>query len=242
MDKVERLLRLADSDNAHEAAAALGQANRLMAEHGIEQSMLGADKAEAAEAVINDYTPLDTSRRYVAWKGQLAMTLGKHNACRVWKSGGDLHLVGRPSDVSGVRYLYAYASREIDRLARAHAQGRGRVYANNYRLGCVEGIGAALRAADKAMREHLYQGAHEASQAAGNASALVRLDNALAKRDARQEGTDAFYETLGMRKSRSSRRYYDHGARTAGQRAGRNINMSAGKGLGAGRDKLRGGS
>ena len=63
-----------------------------------------------------------------------------------------------------MRYLYAWLTSEIERLAQRHAMGKGRTYANSYRWGAVVGCLAAMGDASRTAR------------AKATGEALVRLD------------------------------------------------------------------
>jgi hypothetical protein len=253
MDRVKRLLQLGQSDNANEAATAIAQAQRLMTKHRIEQAMLDTSANEEPEEAIaasghrGHADPLDDSlRKKATWKGSLSYYLATHNACRTWWLGATLHMAGRPSDMATVRYLYTYCVREIDRLTQQHAHGMGRTYANNFRLGCVDAIGGKLSEEKKALTEALYGEAQREAQAAKNATALVRLDSALAKVEKRDADVQDWVDSkLNLSETKRSRARYDNHAREQGRKVGRSIDVgrsAPSKGLGAGRERLGGGS
>ena len=231
--RVKKLLTLAEGGaNVNESAAALAAAQRLMTEHAIEQAMLdtASDNPEGEEQVVSFNDPDDAltkGRKYVAWKGRLAMALCEANGCHVWKHGGYLQLVGRPTEVATVRYLFAFCEREITRLVAAQGRGHGRTWYNNYRIGCVEAIHSALLIERNLLQAQLREGATGMS--------LVVVNDAIAKVDRRSLDAARFAKKKhGLRQGRSSKSRYNSNARERGRRDGATINLGAGKGLGSG--------
>jgi hypothetical protein len=237
IDRVRKLLALGgDGSNANESAAAFAAAQRLMTEHAIESAMLDTSDEQPDEPVtIFDAfdDALSHDKRYVSWKGQLAMTLATGNGCHCYSSSGALHLIGRPSDVATVRYFFAYCTKEVERLTRAQERGHSRVWYNNYRQGVVD----AIRLKVKAERESLL---HEMRSRATGMS-LVVVDNAIAKVEERAKNAAEYgMAKLRLGKGRASGGRFDGDARMRGRRDGARINLRGGKGLGAGASKKLG--
>lgn len=69
--KIKACLALAGSDNPHEAAAAMRQAKKLMAQHGIGESML-----DVSRTVLNT-----RYARPPAWFGSLGFAVGQAFGC-----------------------------------------------------------------------------------------------------------------------------------------------------------------
>ncbi len=57
-----------------------------------------------------------------------------------------LHIVGRPSDTAIVRYLYAWLSLDLARIATREARGRGASWKRSWLVGAVTGIREQLAA------------------------------------------------------------------------------------------------
>lgn len=74
--KIEKCLALSKSSNEHEAAAALRQANKLMAAYNITPEALQASTIGAAQAKTDSWT------RPPAWEMQLLRTINKAFACQ----------------------------------------------------------------------------------------------------------------------------------------------------------------
>jgi hypothetical protein len=231
VSKVQKLLRLSTANsNAAEAASAAAKAQGLIDEHNLTAAMLALDDAapEVDEPIIDFQTsgaPLDSQKQQQRWRGVLALTVAKLNGCRVYRSGGALALVGRPTDAETVRYLYGYLSREVERLA-AQQVGMGRTWRNNFRLGVVDTINGKLHE----QRRQFESTAHATAREAGSV-ALMRMDQAMAKIDARGSSVDAWLKSnLKLRAGHSSRTSYDRSAREAGKQAGQSINVGGARG------------
>jgi hypothetical protein len=235
VDKIKKLLRLAESADVNEAANAAGAAQRLMEEHRIDQAMIDigetdGDGMEPEEVREFGEEPLEASGRLAQWKCQLAVALSGVNACRCYlgkeyagrKTKTKLCLVGRPSDVSTVRYLFEYLTSEVSRLCAKEGVGQGRTWANSFRMGAVHTIRRRLHEANQQARE-----AAKLKLKGKGTTALVRLDQALAMVDQRSKQVDAWMkENMKLGSARSSRSRRDYDAYAAGKRAGNSINLS----------------
>jgi len=235
VDKVKKLLRLAESADVNEAAAAAGAAQRLMEEHRIDQAMIdvsedAGDGVEDEEIHNSGDEPLEESGRLANWKTQLAVAIAGLNGCRVYLGRGystgtrqtTLCLVGRPSDVASVRYLFSYLTGEIERLCKRNGRGLGRTWANSFRMGAVHTVRKRLREANRKARDD----ARLKLKGKGT-TALVKLDRALARVDEQAKAVEAWMKknmSLGSARSSHSRRDWD--AYAAGKRAGDSINLS----------------
>lgn len=171
--KVRKLLTLAGNGAATEGEAsnAAAAAQRLIEEHRLDEALLDAGESSEAdvpppldEPIRNDHDPVDKLKSRVAWRGSLAQGIANANGCRMfWRAGRTIHVIGTPSRVAAVRTLYAWLSREVDRLGSEAARGRGRAYGHAWRVGCAERLAERLGEAAR-------QGAAEAK-----AKALQRL-------------------------------------------------------------------
>lgn len=235
MEKASKLLRLANSSNANEAAAAASMAQKILARFNIDQAALSLDGAVDApvESIGKDHAPLDNGGRKLAtWKAQMAMHVAQANACRVYQSGAAIMLVGRASDVAKVRALYAMLTSEVDRLTMRLAMGRGRTYANSFRHGAVVAIGEKLRAAQAAVAAEMR------AEQSGNAHALARIDNALVSLRDRDASVETWMdENMNLRSSRRSVNVNGQG-RAAGYAAGQTVNVSGNAAIAGGRRQL----
>lgn len=228
IDKVRKLLRLAESPNANEAALAAAKAQSLIDEHNLSAALLAMDGGPSEpDEDIEDFmakdAPLDRQPILHRWRQYLASTIARANGCRIYSQGGNIALVGRPSDAETVRYLFAYLTREVDRLCEKDGKGCGRTWRNNYRLGVVDTISKKLRAE----RERFVAEQRKLAAASGNSQALVRLDGALAKVDKRGADVAAWVKSnLRLVSGGGSSSRYDSGAREAGRKAGQSISLN----------------
>lgn len=223
--KIRALRALATSSNVHEAAAAAAQAAKLLLMHDLIEADVDAIAGEPVEAPTIADEPLDRyGSRIPGWKSSLAGFLTRTHGCAGWlrrmkpgaPSSGDgstdwtYVLVGRRSDVETVRYLYAWLTSEITRIANATGRGNGRAWFNAFHLGAVVGIMEQMKVATAEVR----------AQATGTSLAIV---------DSRQAAAEAL-KPGGLKTTRSPRFSSGDGFRR-GQEAGRS--MHVGKAIGS---------
>lgn len=221
MRKAAALLRLAQSDNPHEAALAAARAQEIIDRYKLNLSAFEDTPSEEPAEEIRNYKddPLDQGGN---WKAFLAQAVANVNQCKVYCMGGAVHLIGRPSDVAMVRPFYAYLAGEVERLASRHCKGNSRTYWNNFRLGAVETINQRLKDSLAATVETVKAEA----LAAGNAGALVIVQNSLALLEKRkQEVADWTRLHMNLR-TRSTRTSYSESGRQAGRAAGHGVNLT----------------
>ncbi len=171
--KIVKLQALAaNNTNVHEMQAAASAADRLMQEYRISQAEIEAADASAAEPFVS--LKVSEGGRRTAWREQLLWALVAHYGCCFYFNSGrragrgvqSYTVVGRKSDTDIVAYMFSWLEREIARLGRWHAGGRGVGYATSWLMGCAQGV----RRQFDDMREAARQ---EASQS----SAMVLLDS-----------------------------------------------------------------
>lgn len=227
IDKVRKLLRLADSPNPNEAAAAAAKAQELIDQYKLNMELLTLDGAapEPEEPIENfrkKDAPLDPGKKADTWRWRLANTVMRANACRGFTSGGDIHIVGRPSDVETVRYLFAYLKAEVEQLTERDGKGCGRTWRNNYRLGVIDTIARKFREQHDAFKKD----AQITATAAGSL-ALVRINTALARVEQKGSAVDAWIKSnMKLRSGGSASSAYDSSARERGREAGKVIQIS----------------
>lgn len=218
-DKIRKLLRLGESPNANEAAAAIAKAQALMQQYRIEAAMLEEPTAPKEEVRAWE-EPIETVAG--TWRSRLVVYLSRANGCFVYHSPRrGLIAVGTASNVNALRYLYGYCVQEIDLLTRKYS-GNGRTWSNNFRVGCTDGIRDAIAAE----RERMLSEMRAAAQArtAQDSRALMIVNNAIVKVE--QETVEAErYMRSKMRlvSRRACKPIYDAGARATGRSEGRNI-------------------
>lgn len=234
--KIKKLFALAEGSNfPAESANALGKAQALMLKHKVDQAMLEViGEVEEEEIVTFKDSPLneeDSGKSQKAnWKVRLASVLCQFNGCYLFSSGINIILVGKPSDVDTIRYLYSYCVRQIDHLTSKHCRGQGRTYGNNFRYGCVDAVKKAMQDEQEAVRQQ-FGGVSERG--------LIVVDNTLLKikEDIKKAERHAKGQ-FNLRSSSSSHRGNEN-ARSAGREAGKGIyNGKGGTRLTAGQKRL----
>jgi uncharacterized protein DUF2786 len=162
IDKIQKLRRLATSSNVHEAAAAAALADKLIQEHGLQEAQLEAEGKAPGEKPSLETEPVAAWTGLTpAWQMALGGLLCNHYDCACYREnirregkrvGEVLRIVGRPSDVSTFRYMYAWLVLEIERLAQAarpvepcRSPADLVAYRNSFRHGAVNGVIYAMR-------------------------------------------------------------------------------------------------
>ncbi len=158
LDRIKKLLAMTTSSNANEAANAAAEAQRMMLDHKIQEADLDTGGEEDVVEPIAEFA-VDQSKKKVTWKSYLLTGVARANGCdsyrcMTWKENkkgkkinqkSTLQVVGTERDVQAVAYIYKYLCNEIDRITREEAHGKGRGYANSFKLGCVKTINDAMR-------------------------------------------------------------------------------------------------
>lgn len=225
VDKIQKLLRLAQSSNPHEAASAAARAQELMHEHKIAMADLEIAGGEVVREAVGT-EPLETTGKVrVRWKGWVANAAAKSFGCRTFWRGATIQLVGRPGDVQAARYVYQFLILEIERLAAE---------------GCPSYLGAAQKVQWKnsfrtgacVIIEQRLGDQSRMQAAATSSTALV-----LVKRD-EAEVEAAMPQKLGKGTKNAQRLNWE--AFHAGREAGASIQLSGGKQLGASKTRIGG--
>lgn len=217
--RVRKLLALATSPNVHEAAAAAGLAQKLVARHRLEHWFDAEQTAADDPDPIVDArdTPLETSKRLRTWKVVLASALAEANGCAVYtlERGKDqaIVLVGRARDRTSVHELWKWLVTRIEWLSASHGAGRDHKWHEAFRVGVVGAVAARLVQAEGEVRAEWTEGA------------LLRVDPLIA---AHREAVERFVgEHLNLGKGRGFR--VDASAWEQGRRAGQDLDLGVGK-------------
>ena len=261
LDKIRKLLELSKhNSNVHEASAAAARAQALMEEHRITEAMIDAMEVQHGRVAPTEEIVLETleegTKRYIdPWKWQLAQTLCYVNGCEYieWQQKNIRHMriLGHPSDIQTVRYLFQYLTLEILRLCQEGAKDeleamsdpegdaflrpekRGDEllkWRNSFKLGAKDEICKRLGEAKRAAREAVWK----------KATDMVLVRDAMAIIDNRHEAVKKDLERRKFGKSKASQ-----GARSnadaygAGRRAGATVELSNGRGLNDGGKRLK---
>jgi len=149
--RIRDLLRLAQSDNRHEAANALAHAQRLMQRHRIERAQL--DEPDDEEIRFWQDEPIDERPIIDAWRQAIGGAIAEVNDCvclvsdKRSSNGRRIMLIaGRRSDFEACRVMYQWITTKIEELAgrtnskwaRSLARGgMGRRFLNSFRMGAA---------------------------------------------------------------------------------------------------------
>lgn len=225
--KVTKLLRLSESSNPHEAALAAQRAQEILTRYDIDRAALSLDGGSEPDEAIEDFSrraPLDEGGKSLAtWKLSLANTIAKANQSRIYRTGVAVGIVGRPSDVEKVRYLYDYLLREVDRLADRDGKGCGKTWRTQYRFGVVEAITVKLAETRAKVENEM--------RAEVQGTALVRVNEAIQNIERKDRALDAWVSAnLKLRAGPRRPMRANHGAREAGREAGKSITISGARG------------
>lgn len=171
VDKIRKLLSLAQSDNPHEAALAAQRAQELMIEHAVsEDRVRGADGKEAnaepiAAETLWDYSGRKTwnagtsyektyavSSKIPEWHVSLAGAMARSFLCRIYYTPGrSITMVGRTSAREAFAATWAFVRGEVQRLCdqeweTGKAPGEhGRRWKTAFCAGAVSTISERLR-------------------------------------------------------------------------------------------------
>ena len=161
IEQVRQLLALADTrrnDNINEAAAAARLAQKLMAEHRLQQFELRAGDEDAPPPEPFERRDLLSrlgGSRVTEWRWHLLVDVAEAYRCRgvaVWGDGGSMEIFGRPSDLDAVTYTFFFLEREVSRQVRSLGKTcrrrlpeTRRRWFRDARLGMVEAVGRRLK-------------------------------------------------------------------------------------------------
>lgn len=156
--KVQALRDLAArAGTIHEAQAAAAQADALLQKHRLTEAEIEASGCVVAEGIVDDDRPVVDGKRLDSWRTRLAATVAEHYGCvahstRRYQGGHqasvELKIAGRPSDIEIVRYMFAWLSAEVTRLAAREPAGARHLFKHGAVTGVDETLVAARRRAD----------------------------------------------------------------------------------------------
>ena len=235
--KAVSCLKLSQSSNQHEAALAAAKAQEIIDRYNlqIEDIKRGDQSKEPEEDILNfGNDPLhEVCQVDSRWTIRLASTIARMNSCRIYystKMSGSaiIKLIGRPSDISTVRYLFGWMETEVRRITHQECKGHSRRYQIDFRTGVVDTIQRKLEEQRKATYSRV-------KQEVDNPMALMRVEQSIAKVEARGLAVDKWIENNMKLRASRSRRQADWSARAHGQSAGEQIRITQAKGgIGAG--------
>ena len=152
IEKIKKLLALANSSNEHEAALAAGHAQRLLSEHNLAMADIEAshkpDKADKVETTAAKTLP--------KWLRHLSSGVSAAFDCQAvhHPSTGKMTFIGVGADVQVAAYTFTYLDRILRKLCgnymKGHAGGttvnrHRELMRQSYYLGAVSTITTRLR-------------------------------------------------------------------------------------------------
>jgi len=152
IDKIKKLLALADSCNEHEAALAAAHAQRLLAAHNLAMAdITAADRPEQVDSVETD-----VARSLPKWTRHLSAGVSSAFDCKAihQPAAGKLTFIGVGADVQVAAYTFTYLDRTVRKLCRGYLKqhagtaiaGRQReLMRHSYYLGAVSTITRQLQ-------------------------------------------------------------------------------------------------
>lgn len=231
VDKVRKLLALAESTSINESAVAAAAAQRLIEKHRLTEAMLADhDEAPDVDDVQMHDDCLDKGARFAQWKIDLACITAEHNCCRVaavetGSSHTTLHLIGTAADAAVSTALYRWLCVEIARLVTA-SKLKGAVDKAAFRVGAVFTIEEQLGAAVKSARARARAQAREAAVT----SALTLYQDATALAKARDTAADQLLDELSDGEATEVGKHdedFDAAAFLIGMTSAKSIDMTA---------------
>ena len=151
MDRIRKLLKLAKSDNEHEAAVAAERAQAMLAEHELTIAELDVDDTGPTVQPVT-MEEFFRSGRTPGWKSQLAFGVAQAFGARaVISPGFGMEVYGTEAAIAVTKATFRYLADTIQRLGaeavKSYTGWRSpRAYGNAYRLGMALRIVKRLRA------------------------------------------------------------------------------------------------
>jgi hypothetical protein len=225
-------LKLSQSPNKNEAALAASKAQEIIDRYNlcVDDIQQGNQPKEVEEAIkdygwedpVHEVCQVDTR-----WTLRLASTIANLNACRIYyhtKMSGSavVKIIGRPSDVSAVRYIFGWLEREVRRITKQECQGHSRRYQIDFRTGVVDTIAVKLN-------EQRKETFATVQKEAVNPMALVRIQTSIAKVEQKGLAVEAWMKQNLKLKTPTFRRRTDLSARRHGQLAGEQVRFTKAK-------------
>lgn len=159
LEKINKLLALANSPNENEAALAAEKATELLTKYNLTIADLGPGEEEDVTTGT-----VETTRRYVAWKMLILAGIATANGCRAMRSknNGNMTLIGMQTNITVSQRLYEYLTKAVERLAKRH-KGKGRAFLHAFRVGCATRLRHRLEKRRKDMEQEGIAGNSESS-------------------------------------------------------------------------------
>jgi len=236
IEKIKKLLSLAQSDNPNERDLAMSKAAALAAEANIDLASIDLSGVGVVkdEPMVKDDLDRFAKRRRVEERFIYYILRDYFNVDVVWGWRGQWTFIGRKADVEFAKWLCAFLLEEFDRRWKAYRGNELREvlnttgfdaqrYRNTYVYGLYQGLAEKLKTAtDEAKSARVA--AMPAEQAVGFADryALVLQDETKRREQAKRE----FFPRLGTARSSSGVRVRSSSVINSGRASGRTISCS----------------
>ena len=154
IEVIQALLAKTEANGATEAEAssAAAKAQELLARHNLAMAEVEPLADNGAAGVTEERIDANSA----AWRGSLCKGIAGAMFCRVVRCGGGwdkegrsigykIAIIGAPENVGAVRELFRWLEGQVDAVAARECRGMGRRYANSFRLGMAQRLGARIR-------------------------------------------------------------------------------------------------
>jgi hypothetical protein len=229
IERIRKLLALANSPNENEAAAAMEKAQSLLAEHNLNMDEVAEKNATGPKVTVD--SELKSHSR--PWRRQLGTALAKLYFCDYFfsftyetrKNGfgyqrWDKHnFVGAPHNVAVAKMMFDYLTKTVERLAtesakRVPAKERSR-YVNAFQHGCAGRLRVRIW--------ERYEAARKGTVKTDTGTNLPALANLY---DQAQALIDPILQSIGVQTKANNRvRWTDQRGLADGDSAGRNVSL-----------------
>lgn len=144
LDKITKLLALADSPNEHEAALAMEKAHALLAEHNLTMANVAAHTTSTPLEEIGHDTA--TSKMGATWVRHLWYATAKLYFCEYFYSRGNHRtyhtVIGSQANSATAIHMAEYLTSAVVKLSNAAGTG---TFRSNFRQGCAMRLNARMR-------------------------------------------------------------------------------------------------
>jgi hypothetical protein len=224
IDKIQKLLAMAESPYEKEAETAMRLAGKLLAKNGLTMEEVRAQKMDESRVTMVKYV---TKADRTGWLGNLSYSVSKTFDCNSLRGRGSntrshvLIFIGVKKDVEMAVHFFSYFKDRVDSLASQFERNYGKGFKGQevdaYRVGVVKTLSRRLREAFEAK-----------VAATNNCTDLVLLKDQMI----RKFQNDQFPK---VNKSRSLKTHGSHDAYNRGRRDGEGISIHTPVSGGAGR-------
>jgi hypothetical protein len=217
-DRIRALLSLANNNaNINEANTAMALACQLAEKHRLDIATIEIRTGVAEEKPTKDGEAILSGGRIRTWKCILLSTILKNQGCSCYSSRNatshegvtSYYAYGRPSDLLIAREMFSWAMTEIEFVGVLFCKGKGKVYANSWYTGAVDGIREALKSGQNKAREGVCT------------TALALVDKRAS------EARAAMYAENNLRSKTFSRTSMNASAYNAGREVGSKMNLGS---------------